>query len=368
MIGSEYVPAQILFSFFEFTTGAPHPLSKIHTIHLPLVFPVCIPSIEIEVLGDHILVSVQYCHNRRCVYLDLVSWKTGAVTHVSAIIEWFSKSRPQLTAESPKLRVCLDTTMLRSAHRPSLIDPDNNIIALTHSNKNCIEICKLEIVPPGPRLQTLCLLELPPVKSNALLVISTVEKEWVRTSKNEDHRQSSREHLIPFRSSRIATLFLSLKYGTLNSARGYGMIVSVAALLSAARSSSGHESAIPWSMWGPPAAHIFALREDGVPGYSLARPAGPFWIMETIPLAIRDYNVLRKWRTQSTTAEDASFLSRPTVAPTKVIGQHWVEGEVETHLPYRNVVAIGDRHRLMHCSNVVVDREWLVGVWILVRT
>jgi hypothetical protein len=26
-------------------------------------------------------------------------------------------------------------------------------------------------------------------------------------------------------------------------------------------------------------------------------------------------------------------------------------------------VAIGDRNRLMHCSNAVVDREWLVGVW-----
>ena len=255
--------------------------------------------------------------------------------------------------------------MLRSAHRPSLIDPDNNIVALIHSNKNCIEICKLEIVSPGPRLQTLCLLELPPLRSNALLVISAVEKEWVRTSKNEGHRQSSRGHLIPFRSSRVATLFLTLKYGMFNSARGYGMIVSVAALLSAARSGCDDISAIPWTRWGPPATHIFPLRENGRPGYSLARPAGPFWIMENMPLVIRDYNLLRKWRTQST-AGDASSLSRPTVAPTKVIGQHWVDGEVETHLPYRNVVAIGDRHRLMHCSNAVVDREWLVGVWILV--
>ena len=234
-----------------------------------------------------------------------------------------------------------------------------------HSNKNCIEICKIEIVSPGPHLQTLCLLELPPLRSNTILVISAVEKEWVRTSKDEDHRQPSREHHIPFRSSRVATLFLALKYGTCNSACGYGMIVSVAALLSAARSSSDNVSAIPWARWGPPATHIFPLRENGRPGYSLARPAGPFWIMEDMPLVIRDYNLMRKWRSQSTT-ENASSLSRPTVAPTKVIGQHWVDGEVETHLPYRNVVATGDRHRLMHCSNAVVDREWLVGVWIRV--
>ena len=255
--------------------------------------------------------------------------------------------------------------MLRSAHRPSLIDPDNNIVALIHGNENCIEICKLEIMSPGPRLQTLCLLELPPLESNALCVISAVEKEWVQTSQNENHRQSSRGRLIPFRSSRIATLFFSLKYGMFNATRGYGMIVSVANLLSAARSSCGNVSTIPWTGWGPPATHIFPLRENGHPGYSSARPAGPFWIMENLPLVIRDYNLLRKWQTQSTT-ENASSFSKPTVTPTKVIGQHWVNGEVETHLPYHDVVAIGDRHRLMYCSDAIVDREWLVGVWLLV--
>jgi len=311
-------------------------------------------------------VSVQYCHNRRRVYLYLVSWKTGAVTHVSDVIECFT-SRPQPAVKCPKLRVCRDKTMLRSAHRPSLIDPDNNIVALIHGSENCIEICKVEIMSPGPHLQTLCLLELPPLESNALCVISAVEKEWVQTSQNENHRQSSRRRLIPFRSSRIATLFFSLKYGMFNSTRGYGMIVSVANLLSAARSSCGDASTIPWTRWGPPATHIFPLRENGHPGYSLARPAGPFWIMENLPLVIRDYNLLRKWQTQSTT-ENASSLSRPTVAPTKVIGQHWVDGEVETHLPYHDVVAIGDRHRLMYCSDAIVDREWLVGVWLLVSS
>ena len=218
---------------------------------------------------------------------------------------------------------------------------------------------------PGPRLQTLCFLKLPPLESNALCFISAIEKEWVQTSRNEDNSQPSRGRLIPFRSSRIATLFFSLKYGMFNSTRGYGMIVSVAALLSAARSSHGDVSTIPWTRWGPPATHIFPLRENGHLGYSLARPAGPFWIMENVPLVMRDYNLLSKWRIQSTT-ENASSLSRLTVAPTKVIGQHWVDGGVETHLPYRDVVAIGDRHRLMSCSDAVVDREWLVGVWRLV--
>ena len=75
-----------MLAFFEFTTGAPHPLSTTHTISLPLILPVRKPSIEIEVLGNHILVSVQYCLNRRCVFLYLVSWKTGVVTHVSDAI------------------------------------------------------------------------------------------------------------------------------------------------------------------------------------------------------------------------------------------------------------------------------------------
>jgi hypothetical protein len=81
-----YACPQIMLSFFEFTTGAPHPLSTIYTVPLPIVFPVRLPSIEIEVLGDHILVSVQYCYNvlLRHVLKGIVDTRFAAL--ISAVL------------------------------------------------------------------------------------------------------------------------------------------------------------------------------------------------------------------------------------------------------------------------------------------
>ncbi len=191
------------------------------------------------------------------------------------------------------------------------------------------------------------------------------------TSQHREHTQSSRRRLVPFRSSKIRSFFLSLQYrkhtskhtSVHNYVHYYGMIVSVAALLSEARSTRGNVSTNPWARWGPAATDIFPLNVNGAVGYWPAHPAGPFWIMENVPLVIRNYDVLRKWRIQATD-ENASSISRPTVSSTKIFGLHWMAGEVETWLPYRDVVATGDRHRLQHCTTAIIDREWLVGIWI----
>jgi hypothetical protein len=37
---------------------------------------------------------------------------------------------------------------------------------------------------------------------------------------------------------------------------------------------------------------------------------------------------------------------------TEVLGGHWVEGKVETHLPYRDLVA-----KELYCVGVVADRK-----------
>jgi hypothetical protein len=89
--------------------------------------------------------------------------------------------------------------------------------------------------------------------------------------------------------------------------------------------------------------------------------------MKNVPLVIRDYDVLRKWRIQAT-EENASSISRPTVSSTKIFGLHWMAHKVETWLPYRDVVATGDRQRLQHYTTAIIDREWLVGIWIWHRT
>jgi len=266
---------------------------------------------------------------------------------------------PQLTDEPPKLRALPGDIGSRTAHKPLVIDPHENLIALAHGNDNRLEICKLEIASRVPRLQTLYLLELPPLKPHVRCVISAAEKEWVPTSPYQDYTQSSRQRLVPFRSCRVGTLFFSVDYNPLHSssAQRYGMIVNIAALLSAARLDHQRVRTIPWSKWGPTATRVFPFH------CGVACPAGPFWIMEDTPrtLIIQDYDLQGKLRIQAT-AENVSSVSRPTAMPTKAFGQHWGAGKVNTHLPYRDVVAIDSRRRPMYGTSTLIDREWFLRV------
>lgn len=143
------------------------------------------------------------------------------------------------------------------------------------------------------------------------------------------------------------------------------MVVSVATLLSAARSYCGDARTIPWVGWGPSATHIFpfGLSADEIPQHKMPTPAGPFWIMGDTQgrFVIQDYDCLRKWQMQAT-VENTSSLSRPTVTAAKEIGQHWVAGEVETCLPHRDVVAIESRDQSMYGTKALVDREWFIRI------
>jgi hypothetical protein len=72
-------PVQL--EFFEFSTGAPHPLATTCTVPFPPLFEFRDVHVNAEVLGDHILITVWNCSCRALVFL--VSWKTGLVTLVS---------------------------------------------------------------------------------------------------------------------------------------------------------------------------------------------------------------------------------------------------------------------------------------------
>ena len=77
-------------------------------------------------------------------------------------------------------------------------------------------------------------------------------------------------------------------------------------------------------------------------------------------LVIQDYDWLRNWHMQAT-VENTSSLSRPLVTAAKEIGQYWMAGEVETHLPHRDVVIIENRDQSTYGTMSLIDREWLVG-------
>jgi hypothetical protein len=123
---------------------------------------------------------------------------------------------------------------------------------------------------------------------------------------------------------------------------------------------------VSWTDWGPSGTRIFER--------TLLRPAGPFWITNLAPLAVRDYDPLRARCAQARAGAGAGDTSpgpsrsrslSMEYSSTEVVGGHWRAGRVETRLPYRDVVAndldFGD------FSWIMADREWLVGIMALVR-
>jgi hypothetical protein len=229
---------------------------------------------------------------------------------------------------------------------------------------NRIQICKLQFVSERPHLRTLCSLKLPGSMHTSPPSVFMSAMEWIPTSKLQDRieSQTSRRRPFPFRSYRAGSIGLILSFGTLDTRfHQYAMFVSVEALLSAVHSGVSH---VPWADWGPAGTRVFPFREG------VMRPAGPFWITSYAPLVVRDYNYLRS-RYMNKTKE-----SRPPVPlgpglslgppSTKLCGEHWEGGEINTHLPFREFVAAD--LSLGRVVQVVGDREWFVVISDEVRS
>jgi len=209
----------------------------------------------------------------------------------------------------------------------------------------------------------MCFLDLPPLTPEASCVLSMAIKEWVPTSKHHAPSSSSRKHDIPFYSSTVGTIALLLDYRTYTKGVGHPfrctIVISVAAILSVIRATDGVRN-VPWKDWGPSGARMYELDTP------LLKPVGPFWIVDLSPLVIRDYDHLRTRCTQPTTEDTSSSHPQPPMSSsTEVFGEHWEAGSVETHLPYRDVVANDLDFR--HFSWIMGDREWVVGIMALVR-
>ena len=268
---------------------------------------------------------------------------------------------------------------------------DGGLILLANCTRNSLEICKLEFAPQEPpRLHTVCFLELPALEPYAFVVVSRVEKEWVPTSswyetQSQQHQQLPRKRVVPFRSSKVATIGLLLDHemrtASVRVLPSCWMTVSIAALLSAIYygcSSSSDSSdddddhtrstavrTLFWPDWGPAATRVLFSTQGG----RLPKPAGPFWITSFSPLIIRDYDVLRMRSTRAATVAEekendktSSHFGPPVVRSTEVPGEHWVEGKLVTRLPYRDIVA-----KDLYYIGVIADREWIIGISVKVR-
>ncbi|KAH9161559.1 hypothetical protein EDB89DRAFT_715546 [Lactarius sanguifluus] len=300
-------------SFLEFTTGAPHPLSLLYTTSLPR-------KTAVDILGDYILATME-CESCGHSTLFAVSWITGSAT--------------QLYRLFGVLRVVV-------------IDPGNSLFALIKSTTNSIHICRLQFESADPFLHTLCFLRFPGDP-----VVSLSGMEWIPTSKRQD-RTGSQRRPFPFRSRRASTIGLALSYRTRDGGVcRYSMFASVGALLSVAHSGF---RLVPWADWGPACTRILPL------GGIFPKPAGPFWITSYAPLVVRDYDSLRARHIEKKKKSTSSNPSAHSLGPTssQLFGEHWVGGNVKTHLPFREFVA--GSLCLTPVAQVVADREWIVVI------
>jgi hypothetical protein len=138
----------------------------------------------------------------------------------------------------------------------------------------------------------------------------------------------------------------------------YAMIIDVAKLLSAIPTDV---RSVPWVDWGPSSTHLFEIRRTTMP-----IPAGPYWITHLSPLVVRDYSVLRIRYTQLTAGDGPSSYSHQLVnTSTEAYNEYLEAYKIETHLPYRNIVA--NHLDFGRFKSFIADREWIVGITTTVR-
>jgi len=339
----------VQLAFFEFSTGAPHPLSTTHTVSLP---PFSLPplsnvhdaSINAEILHDHVLIPVW--NNSSCkVVVYLVSWKTGTMTLVSGFSEFCLVLNSH---ESLKLRSFPERS---TTFRTVVVSIDSSLVSLIEDCENRLEICKLEF-NPSPRLQTLCFLELPPLALGASQFFFGAYKEWVQTSKSYTRTRSSRGYHLPFYSSAIGTIALRFEYQLQRKpAYSYTLIINVAALVSVIPTDARK---VPWEDWGPCSTHLFKV--------VTMQPTslGPFWITEVGSPVVRQYDLRRTRYTQLMAGNKSSFQSKPPTVDSTNVFQY----DIKTHLPYRDVMI--ENKELYESTYIRAEREWVVGVTFVV--
>ena len=245
--------------------------------------------------------------------------------------------------------------------RVVVIDKDNDLIALIKNATNSIEICELQFASALPTLHTLCFLRLPVFKYTNPISITMSGMEWTPTLKPRDEddltesQTPSRRRPFPFRSYKAGSIGLTFGFRTRDEGTShYSMLVSVEGLLSAARSGMRH---VPWDDWGPAGTRVLPLGKSTPP-----TSAGPFWITNYAPFVVHDYSSLRVWYIKREHNTIPSTPSYPSLGPpsTKLIGEHWAGGEIETNLPFRKFVASDIFFERV--LQVVADRKWVVVI------
>ncbi|KAH9028720.1 hypothetical protein EDB84DRAFT_260872 [Lactarius hengduanensis] len=263
-----------------FRDGAPHPLASRSSIDIEL------PTKEthyiglktrISTIGSYIIIAVGLGPevNGADVIL-LVDWQKGHLATVSP-----SGAILKIADLSPKLRTTPTRTYLTD-----FIVVSNDVLALVRGPGNALELCKLTS-GPTPSLQTIRLLELPPLLPYVRLVAASSKTEF-HTSAIDVHqhtRPPPRHTFSPSQDDTLVLLALSARISgsAFVEMKTYTLATQASTLLSYAecRSQDSSGLVVPWDAWGPSSSRCF----DAPSGKSTAAVAGQRWIAQGVSLA-----------------------------------------------------------------------------------
>ena len=205
----------------------------------------------------------------------------------------------------------------------------DNVLALVQGPGNAVELCRLTS-GPTPSLQTIRLLELPPILPYVQLVAASTKVEHHSSALDirPQTRPPPRQPFCPSQDDTLVLLTLSARLSGSSFVRmkTYTLAMQTSTLLSYAergRSPDSSDLVVPWDAWGPLSSRCF----DGYGGNSTTVVAGQRWISRGV---IRDFCPRRVRASRGIT-------QRSTLPADRVFAR-----DVESALPYHEVSIKGD--------------------------
>lgn len=234
-------------------------------------------------------------------------------------------------------------TTLRSAPtRTYLMDfvvVSDDVLALVQGPGNALELCRLTSAPT-PSLQTIRILELPPVLPDVRLVAAICKSER-HTGTLDIHQQTRPPPRHPFSPSQDdALVLLTLSVRTYRSDfvanKTYTLATLASTLLSFAECRSPDKSGfvVPWDAWGPVSSRCFR----GSSGISTGVVAAQRWIVHG---AIRDF-CPRRVRASSSIAQHSTLLA-----------DDMFTRDIESMLPYHEVSLVGNEGEIVYYDAII---------------
>ncbi|KAH9961904.1 hypothetical protein BC827DRAFT_245214 [Russula dissimulans] len=331
-----------------FHDGLPHPLAS------RPVLDIALPTRATDYIG------LRTCMSMMGPYLVVAAGlpPEGAGIDVLLLVDW------------QKGNITTLRTTLRRKYLTDFLVLSDDVLALMGAG-NTIELCRISPTSGAP-LQTIRLLELPPLLPHVRLAAATAKTEnnnyssaFDATRNEQQHRRHPPRHTfnpLPIDALVLLSLTTKIHGSVFIDTRTYTIAVHARTLLSYASTSPststpsssssspphGSESSlalIPWDTWGPPATRCF----DGHSGSSSAVLAAQRWLS---PGTVRDFCPRRVRAAGAQSVKSRSVLA----------AGRFFQRDVESALPYSETCFTENEDALVVVDNALIDGEKVVFV------